>query len=219
MNETGTAVHTEPAAPAARWAIVEIMGRRIVAGRLTYGTPPYTAGVEVEIPLPDGSYLPEYYSAGAIFALRIVPEAVARQQGVPYHVREITRALLPAPAKTTPVRPQEREGLYVEIDERLRGLDYDATMRPETTEAWRDRLGAALESVDEMRGLPGCRDALITLAADVLGAIESYDRVDAEFDLDGYTPDEDDGEDDEVDLLSDPESGGPDDEPHGGGCP
>ena len=84
----------EPAAPAARWAIVEIMGRRIVAGRLTYGTPPYTAGVEVEIPLPDGSYLPEYYSAGAIFALRIVPEAVARQQGVPYHVREITRALL-----------------------------------------------------------------------------------------------------------------------------
>ena len=51
MNqETGTAVHTEPpAAPAARWAIVEIMGHRIVV-----------------------------------------------------HVREITRAMLPAPAKAPP---------------------------------------------------------------------------------------------------------------------
>lgn len=136
-----------------RWAIVEIMGHRVVAGRLVWGEP-----------LPDGSFLQEFYGAarggaelpragrggGAIFSVRLVPE-------------EVVRALLPA-ARDVDARPPGRESIYRDIDGRIERPGFDPA----------GDIGDALQALEENKGV---RDALVLLAALAVSAIAKYDEI------------------------------------------
>lgn len=170
--------------PPARWAIVEIMGHRVVAGRIAWGEVPYDRGVAVDVPLADGAFLREFYGGGAIFSVRLVPETLARREAEQsWHVQSAARALLPA-APMEHERPGSREALYRAIDERLE--DYDPLMLPETPEEWEGRITERLEILTEARQeqeqpSPAVyRSTLVRLAAEVVAAIETHDRVQAE---------------------------------------
>jgi len=66
----------------AMWAIVEIMGHRQRAGRLTEVQRFGAAMMQIEIPLGDADadgYRSEYYSGGSIFAFRECTEEQARR--------------------------------------------------------------------------------------------------------------------------------------------
>lgn len=172
-----------------KWVIAEIMGHRVVAGRLAFGDPPYGSGVAIDVPLPDGGFLQEYYGSAAIFALRIVPEAVARKQGISWHVQEITRALLPAHSATpedVPVRSEEIERVYRDIDEKL-GVDTDYDMQH--PDEWEADIGNALKDAKSARRWgAGHRNALLVVATCAAAAIRDLDMGD---DL-GLGKDEDD---------------------------
>jgi hypothetical protein len=169
-----------PAIVPPRWAIVEIMGHRVVAGRLIWGEVPYDRGVAVDVPLPDGSFLQEFYGGGAIFSVRLVPEEVARREAAQsFHVRGAVRALLPAPAE--PDREPwsaAREELYREIEARLTEDDFDELVAPDTEDGWMERIKAVVECIGELDrdDKRAYRRALRNLAAEAIGAIESHDR-------------------------------------------
>lgn len=171
---------TPPAPPVARWAIVEIMGHRVVAGRLVWGEVPYDRGVAVDVPLPDDSFLQEFYGGGAIFSVRLVPEDVARREAAQsYHVQGAVRALLPAPAE--PDRKPwsaAREEMYREIDVRLTDDFFDELEAPDTEDGWMERIKAVVEYIGELDrdDKLAYRCALRNLAAAAIGAIESHDR-------------------------------------------
>lgn len=176
-----------------RWAIIEIMGHRVIAGRLAWGEVPFDKGVAVDVPLPPAPgelnapprFLQEFYGAGAIFGVRLVPEQLARQEAEQsWHVRGMAKALLPAPAKEEKrpsfedlhAREAVREELYRELDDLLDGRDEgeDGTM---PAEGWLKAIEARLE---DLRAAPPeepgeQRDAQLALAETVLAAILSLD--------------------------------------------
>ena len=155
-----------------RWVIVEIMGHRVVAGRLVQGEPPYAAGVVVDIAMPDGSFLQEFYAAQSLFSVRIVPEIAARKVGIPYHVQEMARLALPAKEEARGyVRDRDRETLYQEIDEAIVGCDLSAV------EDWVDALAGELRDLKDAReaGPDEYREQLLSIAACVVSAIEEHD--------------------------------------------
>ena len=209
--------------PPERWAIVEIMGHRVIAGRLGPQAPPYTVGIVVEVPMPDGSFAEEFYGAAALFGVRVVPEAVARRAAESsYHVLELRKALgqlaLPAPAEDVGAynlnpgesRSTSREAIYAKIDERLSEGDYDPIVLPTEAAEWENRLSDLLDEAEDVRndGAPKPRTyrrILVGIAANAVAAIESHDRAQGE-----------DEEVEEFDFSKPPEDNGPDDEPHGG---
>lgn len=201
--------------PAQRWVIVEIMGHRVVAGRLAWGEVPYDKGVAVDVPLPPpaclvegganpaaSAFLQEFYGAGAIFGLRIVPEAVARREAEEsWHVRGIARALLPAPQAEEEddedERPDARADVYQEIDEALEQRDPDEDDRM-PSELWTRTVRLGMEEAERQAedNPEGCRRQLIDVAARIVAAIEAHDRREAGAICDPPEDDEDDPEDD-----------------------
>lgn len=68
------------------WAIVEIMGHRVRAGRVSEEAIAGAALLRVDIPDGDG-FRAEYYGGGAIFCLRPCSEAEARKAAAPHRGR------------------------------------------------------------------------------------------------------------------------------------
>lgn len=60
------------------WAIVELMGHRQRAGRITEVEAYATKLLQVDIPMPDGSFVTEQYGGQAIYAIRPATEEIAR---------------------------------------------------------------------------------------------------------------------------------------------
>ena len=57
------------------WAIIEIMGHRVRAGRVVMDDTPL---LRIDIPTTDGEEITEYYGRAAIFSMRPCDEDVAR---------------------------------------------------------------------------------------------------------------------------------------------
>lgn len=190
-----------------KWGIVEIMGHRVVAGQIE-GDPPYSSGVLVKIPLPDGTFMEEFYGAAAIFGVRVVPEALARKAaGESWHVSQMTRYMLPASdqeereAAQKPPRPTSRVPIYEQIDERLADGEYDEIVAGQGAAYWEDQIESKLNLVTEHDDADPrtYRRRLIDLAAETIAAIESHDRNESEDDeLEVEDLEPPDGEDDPV---------------------
>lgn len=65
--------------PFAEWAIVELMGHRRLAGRVTEQEIAGRAFLRLDIPVADGSDATQFYGAQAIYCLTPCDEATARQ--------------------------------------------------------------------------------------------------------------------------------------------
>lgn len=176
-----------------RWVIVEIMGHRVVAGRLSFGDAPYDRGVAVDVPLraqegqPE-TFAQEFYGAGALFSVRIVPEDVARRAAEgSYHVRDLSRALNPPPAlppATAPEAPlsavlDEIANLYAEDD------DFDVGMG---ADHWETKLRECMEAIEDIEDEPSSetvrehahRKLMLRLATTAVSAILDHDSDDDE---------------------------------------
>jgi hypothetical protein len=87
-----------------QWALVEIMGHRRLAGRVTEETIAGAALLRVDVPAVDPQpAFTTYVGAGSIFSLTPVSEEIATAhaqsfRASPIMVYEIQRQLLPAPA-------------------------------------------------------------------------------------------------------------------------
>lgn len=61
------------------WAVVEIMGRQVIAGRVTEAVIGGTSFIRVDVPEQDGHpAFTRFYGSGAIYALTPVSEEAAR---------------------------------------------------------------------------------------------------------------------------------------------
>ncbi len=60
------------------WAIVELMGHRRIAGRVTEQEIAGKAFLRIEIPQNDGSDRTEFYNPGSLYGITPVDEALAR---------------------------------------------------------------------------------------------------------------------------------------------
>ena len=60
------------------WAILELMGHRRLAGKLTETTIAGGAFLRIDIPMKDGSISTQFYSPGSIYCITPTTEAIAR---------------------------------------------------------------------------------------------------------------------------------------------
>ena len=70
------------------WAIIEIMGHRVRAGRVVMDDTPL---LRIDIPTADGEEITEYYGRGSIFSMRPCDEEVARDFAKAHGVRRPVR--------------------------------------------------------------------------------------------------------------------------------
>jgi hypothetical protein len=78
------------------WAIVELMGHRKLAGRVTEAAWP-PGWIRLDIPSDDGTYATQFYSPGAGYCMTPVTEELARAVAKRARPAPVTRWELPAP--------------------------------------------------------------------------------------------------------------------------
>lgn len=89
------------------WAVVELMGHSIIAGRVSEQSIGGAPMVRVDVPAEDGEVgYTKLFSSGAIYAITPVTEAIARE-----HVRRIR----PPVAVFDPPRQQQHPELTVTV--------------------------------------------------------------------------------------------------------
>jgi hypothetical protein len=104
------------------WAVLELMGHRRIAGKLTEQTGGCFAGLlRIDIPGPDGAIAAtQFYSSAAVYCITPTTEEIARHVAArnvpePVHAWELPKKLTAAPSAddtadlTTPI-PPEPEG-------------------------------------------------------------------------------------------------------------
>lgn len=65
-----------------QWAIVELMGHQMVAGKVTEEEHFGVNLCRVDVPLPDGSFATCYYGGSAIYAVKPTDEQTARDKAL-----------------------------------------------------------------------------------------------------------------------------------------
>ena len=73
-------MHPESEKQAPAWAIVEIMGHRVIAGRISEVSRFGASFCRVEVDLPDGTIAAQEYSGSAIFCITPSDEATVRRR-------------------------------------------------------------------------------------------------------------------------------------------
>jgi hypothetical protein len=61
------------------WAILELMGHRRLAGKLTEATIGGGAFLRIDMPMKDGKTSTQFYSPGSIYCITPTTEAIARE--------------------------------------------------------------------------------------------------------------------------------------------
>jgi hypothetical protein len=94
------------------WALLELMGHRQRAGRVAEAEQYGGKQLRIDIPLPDGTEITEFYGCSSVYALRPVTEEVARAAAA--------RMADPRPISPTAYRQlDDRRSAYHEINEEL----------------------------------------------------------------------------------------------------
>lgn len=86
-----------------QWGVVELMGRRQVAGLISEVVKFGTSLMQIRIPQPDGSFVIQLVGGSAIYTLHYTSEATAREIA-PQALVLIDRAL-PEPAERSDAEP------------------------------------------------------------------------------------------------------------------
>lgn len=94
-----TATHETPVEGAARWAIVELMGHKRLAGRISEVTEFGVAMIRIDVPGPDGTIVASpCYSGAALYGVTPCTEAAARREaGRTWNMPGPVQLALPAP--------------------------------------------------------------------------------------------------------------------------
>lgn len=71
------AITTIPPEPKT-WGVVELMGHRRIAGRITEEAKFGTALLRIDVPQPDDTFVTQYYGGQAIYCLTVTSEEAAR---------------------------------------------------------------------------------------------------------------------------------------------
>lgn len=98
----GQMVDVAIAAPAERWAVVELMGHRQRAGRISEVREFGVALLQIETPLPGGGFDVERYGGSSLFSYRVCTEEQARAAASTYAY------LRPAALPSAPQLPASR---------------------------------------------------------------------------------------------------------------
>lgn len=93
-DQTGTAADAYEG-----WAIVELMGHRVIAGKVSEASQYGASQLRVDVPGPDGTtVVTQFYGGSAIYALTPCDEAAARRVlERRYDLPEPVRLALPEP--------------------------------------------------------------------------------------------------------------------------
>ena len=84
------------------WAILELMGHRRLAGKVTDAVIGGGAFLRIDIPNKDGNYTTQYYSPGSVYCLTPTTEEIARMVAKQSQPEPVYRwELLPAPKEPT----------------------------------------------------------------------------------------------------------------------
>jgi len=104
------------------WAIVELFGRQVTAGRIGEQTIGGETFIRLDIPKPDGSEYTRLFGKGAIYCINICEEATARSYATRTRPPLQPYTALPAPADSPD--PNTETGLSPE-SHRASGHDDD----------------------------------------------------------------------------------------------
>jgi hypothetical protein len=80
------------------WAIVELFGRQVTAGRISEQTIGGETFLRLDIPRAEGGEYTRLFGKGAIYAINICEEATARSYAIRTHAPLQPYVALPAPA-------------------------------------------------------------------------------------------------------------------------
>jgi len=92
---------TEESAPFEGWAILELMGHRRMAGRLTEQTIGGGAFIRIDVPGDGAEVATQFYSPSAVYCITPTTEDVARKIAVRARPEPATRWELERPAAET----------------------------------------------------------------------------------------------------------------------
>lgn len=73
------------------WAILELMGHRRLAGRVSQAELAGAAFIRIDIPSGDGDIATQFYAPAALYCLTPTTEAIARQVAMNYQPEPVTR--------------------------------------------------------------------------------------------------------------------------------
>lgn len=97
------------------WAIIEIMGHRVRAGRVVMDDTPL---LRIDIPTEDGEEITEFYGRSAIFSMRPCEEQIARDWAARNGMRRPVRPV-------TYREPDEKPALGAPDSDRFEDPDFD----------------------------------------------------------------------------------------------
>lgn len=104
------------------WCIVELMGRKTLAGHITEIESFGVRLMRVDIPRQDGSFITQFYSGAAVYSVTPTTEAVARAVAAANVVEPVHRFDLLPPE---PAAPRHKLGSAGPVDDPTEG-DFDA---------------------------------------------------------------------------------------------
>mgnify|MGYP000966172017 CR=1 FL=1 len=124
-------MHPESEKQAPAWAIVEIMGHRVIAGRISEVSRFGASFCRVEVDLPDGTIAAQEYSGSAIFCITPSDEATVRR-----------RQASGTYAGPLAIDPPRSEALKLTASEphRYRVVQRAEDYQAETEDAWRESV-------------------------------------------------------------------------------
>jgi hypothetical protein len=101
------------------WAVLELMGHRRMAGRVTEALVGGTTLLRIDIPRNDGSTVTQFYGVGSVYCITPTTEEVARAVALanppePVHPWEL-RAALPAAPDTVDAEEVEQCEYYATL--------------------------------------------------------------------------------------------------------
>lgn len=100
------------------WAILELMGHRRLAGRLTEQTIGGGAFIRIDVPADDGDAATQFYSPSAVYCITPTTEDIARK---------IAKRSRPEPAtrwELEPPRIAAEQPDYDDLDDEVEDVEY-----------------------------------------------------------------------------------------------
>lgn len=91
------------------WAVLELMGHRKLAGKVTEAEIAGKGFIRLDVPGEEGTLATQFYSPGSLYCLTPVTEAVARALAKRYQPEPVSRYELPQLTEAPPKADRDAE--------------------------------------------------------------------------------------------------------------